>query len=386
MKPRLILFVDHAIAVGGAERCLLLLMTFLDRNRWQPHLIAPYGQLAEEAAGAGIPVHIQDLPRLRGSSRSLLDLWKQGLRISRTAREISAALIHSITVRATAYASLAARLASVPLVWHMGDFWLSEDEPAAKRVDRLGKSVFCSMASRVITMSHAVAEHLPCSNNASVLHNGIDLAHFDLAHNTAQNRANICKAAGFPAAAPIVGMVGRMRPWKGQETFLRMARQLSEQVPECRFLIVGGDPFGVQDDYEARLLALGSQPSLAARVHWTGQLADVRPPLAAMDLFVHPGAPEPFGLVNIEAMAMGKPVVAFGHGALPEIVLHEETGLLAQPGDTAALTASVTRLLKAPALSRSMGRAGRRRVQEHFRIERTVDQLEGLYQELVESE
>ena len=62
-----------------------------------------------------------------------------------------------------------------------------------------------------------------------------------------------------------------------------MARQLCERQPDCRFLIVGGDPFGVQDDYEARLLALGSQPELADRVHWTGQLADVRPALAAMD-------------------------------------------------------------------------------------------------------
>ena len=162
-----------------------------------------------------------------------------------------------------------------------------------------------------------------------------------------------------------------------------MAGQLTAAVPDCHFLIVGGDPFGVQDDYEARLLELRSQPGLEGRVHWTGQLADVRPPLAAMDLFVHPGAPEPFGLVNIEAMAMGKPVVAFGHGALPEIVLHKETGLLAQPGDTAALTASVSRLLRDPELSQSMGSAGRLRVEDHFRIERTVTQLEELYHELV---
>lgn len=385
MTPRPILFIDHADALGGAEGSLLLLMTFLDPKRWQPHLIAPTGQLAEEASSAGIPVHIQDLPRLRGSSRSLIDLWSKGLRVSRTAREIGAALIHSNTVRATAYASLAARLASVPLVWHMRDFWLSEAEPAAKRADRMGKSVFCAMAGRVITNSRAVAEHLPCSARASVLHNGIDLAHFDLAHNTADNRAGTCQAAGFPVDAPIVGMVGRTRPWKGQDTFLHMALQLSEQHPDCRFLLVGGDPFGVQDDYEAQLLALGSQPGLAGRVHWTGQLDDVRPALAAMDLFVHPGAPEPFGLVNIEAMAMAKPVVAFAHGALPEIVLHEETGLLVAPGDTAALTASVSRLLRDPEMSQSMGRAGRLRVEDHFRIERTVNQLEGLYMEWVGS-
>ena len=383
MTPRPVLFVDHANAMGGAERSLLLLMTFLDSDRWQPHMIAPPGLLAEEAAGARIPVHFQELPRLRGSSRSLLDLWQRAINISRTAREVEAVLIHSNTVRATAYASMAARLATVPLVWHMRDFWLSEAEPAAKWPDRLGKYIFCSASSLVVTNSRAAAEHLPRSNRATVLHNGIDLSQFDLALGTIDDKTSICRSAGFPPDSPIVGMIGRTRPWKGQETFLQMALQLCEHQPECRFLIVGGDPFGVQDDYEARLLALGSQPELADRVHWTGQLADVRPALAAMDLFVHPGAPEPFGLVNIEAMAMGKPVVAFGHGALPEIVLHEETGLLVAPGDLAALTASVSRLLREPELSRSMGRAGRLRVEAHFRIERTVSELEGLYQKLV---
>ena len=358
-------------------------MTFLDTNRWQPHLMAPSGPLAEEAKGAGIPVHVQELPRLRGSSRSLLDLWQRAACISSTAREIGAAMIHSNTVRATAYASLAARLAPVPLVWHMHDFWLSEDEPSAKWVDRMGKSVFCGMASRVITNSRAVAQHLPCTAKSAVLHNGIDLSHFDLAHSIEDRGAVICREAEFPPDALIVGMIGRTRPWKGQETFLQVARQLCDHDLVCRFLIVGGDPFGVQDDYEARLLALGSQPELADRVHWTGQLADVRPALAAMDLFVHPGAPEPFGLVNIEAMAMGKPVVAFAHGALPEIVLHEKTGLLVPPGETAALTAAVSRLLRDPELSRSMGRAGRLRVDVHFRIERAVNELEQIYEELV---
>lgn len=383
MTPRPVLFVDHADALGGAERSLLLLMSFLDPNQWQPHLIAPPGLLAREAASAGIPVHVQDLPRLRGSSRSLLDLWQQVSQISRTARAIGASLIHSNTVRATGYAALAARLASIPLVWHMQDFWLSEAEPAVKWPDRLGKIILCAMASRVVTNSHAVAEHLPCPTKSYALHNGIDISHFDPAYITAENRADICKAAAFPLDAPLVGMIGRARPWKGQDTFLKMANHLSATEPHCRFLIVGGDPFRVQDDFEARLLELRSQPGLADRVHWTGQLADVRPALAALDVFVHPGAPEPFGLVNIEAMAMAKPVVAYAHGALPEIVVNDETGLLVAPADMAGLAESVSRLVQNPELSQRMGRQGRQRVNSHFRIESTVSKLETLYQQLL---
>jgi len=241
------------------------------------------------------------------------------------------------------------------------------------------------MAAAVITNSHAVAEHLPSSASTIVIHNGIDLTHFDTRNIAANDRATLCQDAGFHLAAPIVGMVGRVRPTKGQHSFLHMAGQLAETVPDCRFLVVGGDPFGVGDDYEARLTALCSQLGLDERVHWTGQLADVRPALEAMDIFVHPGAPEPFGLVNIEAMAMGKPVVAFGHGALPEIVAQNETGILVPPGDAGALTESVSSLLETPTLSQRMGQAGRRRVEKMFRIERTVAELESLYERLLTS-
>ena len=383
MNPRPILFVDHANDLGGAEQSLLLLMTFLDHSRWQPHLLAPPGRLSAAAARSDIPVHTLELPRLRGSSRSLLDWWHVSSAISKTARYIGAALIHSNTVRATAYAALAARLASLPLVWHMRDFWLSEAEPAAKWPDRMGKFIFSRMAALVLTNSQAVARHLPNSAKLTVLYNGIDISKFDPAHVAAGNRAAICNAAGFPHQAPIVGMIGRARPWKGQHIFLQMAGEIAASAPDCRFLVVGGDPFQVNDDYEASLKAMCTQLGLDDRLHWTGQLADVRAALAAMDIFVHPGAPEPFGLVNTEAMAMSKPVVAFSHGALPEIVIHDETGLLAPAGDTVALAASVLRLLRDPVLCQSMGRAGRQRVDSRFRIERTVAELETHYQELV---
>ena len=383
MTPRPILFVDHANDLGGAEQSLLLLMTFLDHSRWQPHLIAPPGKLAEEAARADIPVHTLELTRLRGSSRSLLDWWQVSAAISKTARNLGAVLIHSNTVRATAYAALAARFAPLPLVWHMRDFWLSEAEPTAKWPDRMGKFIFSRMAALVLTNSQAVARHLPSSAKPTVLYNGIDISKFDPAHVAFDNRAVICNDAGFPPQAPIVGMIGRARPWKGQHNFLQMAGEIAASAPDCRFLVVGGDPFQVNDDYEASLKAMCTQLGLDDRVHWTGQLADVRPALAAMDIFVHPGAPEPFGLVNTEAMAMRKPVVAFSHGALPEIVIHDETGLLAPPGDTNALAASVLRLLRDPVLCQSMGRAGRQRVDSRFRIERTVAELETHYQALV---
>ncbi len=101
-----------------------------------------------------------------------------------------------------------------------------------------------------------------------------------------------------------------------------------------------------------------------------------------MNVFVHPGDPEPFGLVNIEAMAMEKPVVAFAHGALPEIVVDGETGMLAQPDDIDELATAVLALLSNPEKAREMGRRGRSRVKTQFAIQPYIQQLSTLYQEI----
>ncbi len=177
-------------------------------------------------------------------------------------------------------------------------------------------------------------------------------------------------------------MVGRLRPWKGQERFLHMAAALAAANPHLRFAVVGGDPFRVDDGYAQALLALSTDLGLDSLLTFTRHLDDVRPALAALDVFVHPGDPEPFGLVNLEAMAMGKPVVAFAHGALPEIVVQGETGLLVPPTDITELARSVRLLLNQPAYAQHLGRAGRQRAVEHFDVRMTTRRVQDLYRRL----
>lgn len=378
MTSGTVLFLDHAPALGGAERSLLLLLKHLDRSRWQPHLACSGGPLAEAAAALGVPVHVVPMPRLRRSPRFLQD-WLAGARaIVHLARQTGVILIHTNTVRSALYGGLAARLARTPFVWHMRDFWLSESRPRHIWADALGKRVLCATAARVIANSQAVAAHLPCRRKVIVVYNGIEIERFDPAMDGQPFR----KQYGIPTDAALVGTVGRLRPWKGQDRFLRALARVREAVPGVWGIIVGGAIFGESDDYPERLQALAVDLGFAGRVVFTGHLEDVRPALAAMDLFVHLGDPEPFGLVNVEAMAMGKPVVAFAHGALPEIVADEETGLLVLPGDEAALAEAVIALLRDPAWRAAIGRAGRTRVEAHFTAEQMATGAEAVLQEV----
>jgi glycosyltransferase involved in cell wall biosynthesis len=154
-------------------------------------------------------------------------------------------------------------------------------------------------------------------------------------------------------------------------------------MPETWYLVVGGSIFDVTDDYLQRLQRVATDLGLAARTVFTGHLEDIRPALAAMDVFVHAGDPEPFGLVNIEAMAMAKPVVAFSHGALPEIVVDGDTGLLVPPGDEAALAEAAVALLRNPAWRALLGEKGRERVAQLFTAERMTANVSSVFAQVV---
>lgn len=366
-----ILFVDHASALGGAEHSLLRILKYLDRQQWQPHLACVEGGLAKSAAALKVSVHPVPMPRLRRSVRFLGD-WLTGARsLAQLTQQVGAVLLYANSVRAALYCALAARLARRPFIWHMRDFWLSESRPRYLWADQWGKALLCGTATHILVNSHTVGTHLPCPKKITVIHNGIELEHFD----SKLDGLDFRRSHGIPLSIPVVGMVGRLRPWKGQDCFLRMAAQIITKFPEVRFLIVGGDPFKIESDYPQYLYHLTANLGLADHVIFTDQISDVRPALAAMNLFVHPGAPEPFGLVNIEAMAMEKPVVAFAHGALPEIVANHTTGILVPPGDETGLAEAIMMLLGEPDRCLTMGQAGRIRVETLFTAEQMTNSV-----------
>jgi glycosyltransferase involved in cell wall biosynthesis len=376
MRATPILFLDHAAGLGGAEIVLLDLLTHLDPARWEVYLGGTPGPLLDAAHARGLAARPLELHRLRGGAAPLG--WLAGARaIAGLAQFIGARAIYANTVRAALYGARAARLARLPFIWHMHDFWLSENVPKLRALDTFGKWLLCRAARRVIVPSQAVRAAMGAGRKVRMVHNGIDAARY------AGADAAAFRAAHGLGDAPVAGMAGRLRPWKGQARFLRAILRVAEGRPEARFLIIGGDPFGAADGYAASLPPLAESLGLSGRVTFTGQLDDIRPALAALDVFVHPGDPEPFGLVTVEAMALGKPVVAFAHGALPEIVLDGETGMLVPPRDEAALGDAVLSLLADPARRESFGAAGRSRVHEKFTMERMAREIEAVIGEAI---
>jgi glycosyltransferase involved in cell wall biosynthesis len=170
----------------------------------------------------------------------------------------------------------------------------------------------------------------------------------------------------LPAEVPVVGLVGRLQPWKGQDRLLSAQALLRDRGQQLHTVIVGGDAYGLSTDYAESLPSLVSRLGLADAVTMTGQVPDAGPYIEQMDILVNASDPEPFGIVLLEGMARGVAVVAVDAGGPAEFIDDRRTGVLARSGEPLALADALEPLLRSPSLRRSIGQAGRERYLQDF--------------------
>jgi glycosyltransferase involved in cell wall biosynthesis len=170
----------------------------------------------------------------------------------------------------------------------------------------------------------------------------------------------------LPHGVPVVGLVGRLQPWKGQDRLLQAQAILRERGHEMHLLLVGGDAYGLSPEYTASLPALVRSLGLDGAVTMTGQVADAGPYIEQMDILVNASDPEPFGVVLVEGMARGVAVVAVNSGGPGEYIEHARTGMLATSGEPRALADALEPLISSPELRASLARAGQELFMREF--------------------
>ncbi|MBS7650616.1 MAG: glycosyltransferase family 4 protein [Candidatus Bathyarchaeia archaeon] len=236
--------------------------------------------------------------------------------------------------------------------------------------------------TRVIAVSHYLKRILMKryrldESRISVIHNGVDLEMF----KPRMDVEDLKKRYGI-SDSPSVLYLGRMDPYKGVDYFLRAAHIVIEQIPKAKFIIAGGSRFDrlkVQDYL--------TSSKIRRSIIVTGYLPESEIPLlySACEVFCYPSMWEGFGLTPAEAQATAKPVVAFNHCAIPEVVKHGETGILVDPGDYNGLAEAIVRLLRDHDLRRRMGEEGRRRVERLFNWDEAADKTVEVYRHVAES-
>ena len=396
-SPIPLLFIHSSDEMYGSDVVLLELLRRLDRTRFAPLVALPtdityeqgQARLSDELTKLSIPVRHIDFAVLRRrylSPRGLPGfarrLWRGSRELADWMRSADVALVHANTV-AVLGGALAAKLAGRPLLWHVHEIIV---EPRWLRW--LIARLVTAAADRIVVISGPVAEHLlglgaarGARDKVIVIPDAVDTERFNPANDGAAAR----EAWGIRPDQVLIGMAGRIHTWKGQGVLVEAARLLRDRCAEARFVIAGDIVPGQPEPKEALEAAIAAG-GLADRVQLVGFWPDARQVMAGLDVLALPStAPEPFGLVVLEAMASGKPVIATAAGGPLEIVGDGETGLLVPPRDPAALADAIERLVRDPDLRARMAAAGRRRAVEKFGFAAHIVTFERVYQALLAS-
>ena len=287
--------------------------------------------------------------------------------VVRTVRSLRPDLLHTHLVHGDVYGASAARLTGVPFVstrhnddrYQLGPF---------RYVDR----AFMAGARRLIAISDAVRRFLVAA--------GLPAEKFETIHYGLDEMPGIPseltpEQAGVPSGVPLVLAIGRLIGQKDHATLLRGFAAARAEQPEAMLAILGDGPLAPQTR------ALAAELGLEDAVVLPGRL-ETRDWLDRADVFAHTSQWEGFGIVLLEAMLAGLPVAATRVSAVPEIVVDGETGLLSEPGDSAALAASLEALLADPVRARALGDAGLARARGEFSVSRMADATLSLYERL----
>jgi glycosyltransferase involved in cell wall biosynthesis len=383
--PTPILFVHASDDLYGSDIIILEIVKRLDRSKFEPVVVLPsdlkhVGLLSRELQAAGIEYHhlpILILRRRYIRPRGLFHIVKCAFLGTWTLRKLirqrDVRLIHCTTLSVLA-APLVAWVTGIPLISHVQEILIDP-----RIVRKALHAITSYSADRIICISDSVKAHFledqpRAARLLEVVRNSIPCP-AEPSRAIEEMRSDLSLRADLP----VVGMIGRISPWKGQEIFVRAAAILRSEGIACQFVAIGG-VFDNERDHLDRLNEIIRSLNLENMVRIEGFRKDARELIAAFDVFVLPSIlPEPFGLVVAEAMAAGKPVIATAHGGPTEIVVDGETGFLIAPNDPSALASAIKNLLANPDEAAKLGKAARKRFLDHFEIRDYVLRIERLY-------
>ncbi len=383
-RPVRVAVLDHTAEPGGAELALVRVLESVDARRVTPVVVLfDDGALADMVRRLGHEVVVVPLaedvaatdrsagsaavlhPRRLGAGAAFL--W----RLLATLRRLDLDVVHTTSLKADLAGVLAAPLARRPLVWHVHDRLAPDYLPA--RTARVLQALARRVPYAVVANSAATAATLPGARRLSVVYPGLAPAQVSPTPRTRQ-----------PDGPPVVVMVGRVSPTKGQHVLVRAARRVVDQHPGTRIRIVGDPAFGAEA-YAATVRDEVRDLGLDGCVELVGFMPDPRAELSRASVAVHAATvPEPFGQVVTEAMAAGVPVVATRGGGVGEIVRTgpaDSTGLLVPPGDPDALAVAVLDVLEHPEAALARAARAHADVTHRFLAGASAEQLTRVWEQ-----
>ncbi len=361
----------------GGQLDLLRYLAACDRGRVSPVVVCPAeGPFVQRCEAMGVPVTVLPLPvelartggvLLQGSPvqrlRQVVLLSPWSLRLRGWLRENGMAVLYANNRRAVLTAGPGARLAGVPVFWHI------KQDVDRGRMDALALRLATHAAGCSRDVQRAFqTRHPRQAASIGYVPNGIPLASF------AAPGADLRATLGIPKDAPVIGLAGSLTARKGVDLFVDAALTLAVRFPDLHFLLAGDAP---QDGlaFKQQILAQAAPLLNAGRLHAPGYIDDMPAFYRTLDVLALPSRAEGFGLVVAEAGAAGVPCVRTATGGHTETTVEGVTGFVVPVDDLDALVDRLERLVAEPELRRAQGAAAREYALSQFDEGRFVPAL-----------
>lgn len=360
-----ILYLSHTgSSIGGGEKQLYYLVTNLNQNDYQPIVVCPDdGIFANQLREANIPTLILNLPPWRRSI-SYLTRYNAALKLTAIAKQNKIQLIHTSDSWFNPYILHVKNKLDIPAVSHVRNL-LTSAQVLKYDFDGMDYIIAISDQSKSPLIEAGISKE-----KIDIILNCVDLSEFKPTTSKKNNRSEHF----------VVGMVGRIEPFKRQKEFVEIANQVVKKEENVRFHIIGA-PLNTHEHrkYDSEVRKLVSQYGLEDVVDFRGQSHDMPSTMQKLDLLVTLSA----GSVIAEAMATGKPVIGTQIGSTTEMIIDGATGCVV-PMDSFELIANkIIQLVSDPVSCLQMGIDARNHSEKYFSIHKHVEDIQKIYENLV---
>jgi glycosyltransferase involved in cell wall biosynthesis len=364
-----VLWLIKELNKGGAENLLAMELPHLDRDNFDYQVVCLFNHtsnLLPEFERQGIPVSCLNMKKPYD--------FRVIFKLFRLLREREIDVLHTHLPYAGIVGRLAASLAGVKAIVSTEHGLTESHHP----LTRLLNVLTLPLNHATIAVSQATARSIlkykiTRPERIQVIYNGIDIGELNSIQTDTES---IKKSLGIDEHSLVVGTVANIRPEKGLRYLVEAARLVLEQKPEVTFVIVGRE---TSKESLVRLQGLAKSLKIRDRIIFTGFRHDALQIMTTFDVFVLPSMWEAFALVIMEAMGLGKPIVATNVGGVPEAIDDGVNGFLVPPRDPKRLALRILELLNDDELRNRMGQKGRKKVLRMFGIEHMVQNVEQVY-------
>lgn len=357
------------LEIGGREKIIAEITRKLDRDRYdiETWCIAGGGEIAENLKKTGEVVRILNILTYRNPFNIL--------KLSGMLKKVKPDIVHTHGYFASTIGRIAAKFAGIKIIiYHVHSTYFDYKKRHLLTERFLSfftqKIICCSKAVEAFVRGH---ERINPSKTV-VIYNGVNEDEFRQPIDIAEIKRKLNISPG----GHIIGIVASLNRNKGHKYLFKAAVKILKEFSDVKFLIVGDGI--LKKELEKSVQEMG----IAESIIFTGTRCNIPEILSVIDIFVLPTCKrEGLGIAIIEAMAAGKPVVASDIGGIPELVKNGVSGILAEPGNSDALSAAIMTLLNDKARVKNMGRKGAEIIKQSFSSVRMIKKIEKLYQELL---